>query len=415
MAMHECGLASPRLPTRTEEAQTPMTEQPPPSQRGLSIFESPAAATPPADPAPARPTGAASSLHQGASSAGDRAAFPVVRRGGYDRSAVDAYVASTSTDAQQAAEAGRQEVVRLRDQVADLEHRLAESETPTYAGLGGRAATVLRLAQEEADAVRSRAQQAADESRSRILHEAAALRADAEKEAEDIRSVQMVEIDERRSSVLAEAEQERSLAQAEAQDILASANREAEQLRLAAQQEVNSLRTTAKREAEQLRAAADRETMEAGRMLAVEKERLTKEAADRHSTAVAETDLLVTEAESRANGAEARAREAIAASTKHRQQATTESERTLARSRREAEQIVTAARKQAQQIVANAQADADRQQAATVHDLEALQARRDGIVAQLGQLQDVLRSFAGPGDAPATPAQEAPDSEEGQS
>ena len=66
------------------------------------------------------------------------------------------------------------------------------------------------------------------------------------------------------------------------------------------------MRTSAKREAEQARAAADREVQEARRTLAVEKERLTREAAEHHSSATAETQKLVEEAEQRANAAEAR-------------------------------------------------------------------------------------------------------------
>lgn len=405
-----------------------MTDQQVSQRRGLSIFESPVIDRPAApseeqpDTAeaggpegealavtagPVDPVDEASRPESPAPAAAVTPTFTVVRRGGYDKAAVDAYVARMAA-ASAGTSSAQQELASLRDTVADLEQRLSEVDNPTYAGLGGRAAAVLRLAQEEADALRTRAQQAAEQSRTRILREAEALRADAEKEAADIRTVQMQEIEERRASVLAEAEQERSLAHAEAQDILASAQRENEQLRLAAQQEVNSLRTSAKREAEQSRAVAERETMEARRALAVDKERLTKEAADSHSNAVAETSRLVHEAESRANSAETRAREAMAAATKHRAQATAESEKTLVRSRREAEQIVTSARRQAEQIVRNAEADAERQRTSTQRDVELLQARRDGIVAQLGSLQDVLLSFAKTDDVPtaAAPAQE---------
>ena len=48
-------------------------------------------------------------------------------------------------------------------------------------------------------------------------------------------------------------------------------------------------------------------------MLAVEKERLAREATEHHNSAIAETQRLVEEAEERATAAEERAREAIAA------------------------------------------------------------------------------------------------------
>ena len=98
-----------------------------------------------------------------------------------------------------------------------------------------------------------------------------------------MRLVQLKELDETRARLLADAEQERDLARQEAEDLLASAKREADQVRLASQQEANDLRTGAKRESEQLRAAADREVQEARRTLAVEKERLAKEAAEHHT------------------------------------------------------------------------------------------------------------------------------------
>ena len=53
----------------------------------------------------------------------------------------------------------------------------------------------------------------------------------------------------------------------------------------------------------------------------MEKERLTREAAEHHTNATAETQKLVEEAEQRANAAEARGREAIAAATSDRKQA----------------------------------------------------------------------------------------------
>ena len=59
-------------------------------------------------------------------------------------------------------------------------------------------------------------------------------------------------------------------------------------LRLAAQQEVSELRTGAQRDAEQSRAAVDREVQEARRMLAVDRERLAREASEHHTTALAE-------------------------------------------------------------------------------------------------------------------------------
>ena len=161
---------------------------------------------------------------------------------------------------------------------------------------------MLRLAEEEA--ARSAPPPSATPTRSASRPPATPrrMRADAAREAEDMRLVQLKELDETRDPHRSPTPS-RSAAwpRAEADDLLASAKREADQLRLAAQQEANDLRTTAKREAEQARAAADREVQEARRTLAVEKERLAKEAADHHTSATAETKRLVEEAEERAD------------------------------------------------------------------------------------------------------------------
>ncbi|MDX6317201.1 MAG: hypothetical protein QOD35_601 [Nocardioidaceae bacterium] len=323
--------------------------------------------------------------------------FAVVRRGGYDKAAVDSYVAQQQHEAAMSAEqfrsAGR-EVARLQELVTDLENRLTEMETPTWSGLGSHAAALLRIAEDQATNVTLQAQQAADESRTRIEREAAALRADAETEAADIRAVALHEMDQRRQSVLAEAEHTRALAASESGDLLAAAKREADQVKIAARQEATTLLQGAKREAEQARAAADREAAEARRILAVERERMTKESTDRHSTAAAETARLVEEAEARANAADERTRAAIETANRHREQTMGASEESLTRARREAEQLIASARKQAEQILSNATADVDRQLTAARHQLTTLQKRRDGIVTQLSQLRDLVSSFA---------------------
>ena len=92
-----------------------------------------------------------------------------------------------------------------------------------------------------------------------------------------------------------------------------------------------------------------------------EKERLTREAAEHHSSATAETERLVQEAEARAKAAEERAREATAQATASRKQAQQESDRLLSHARREAEQIVASAQTQAKSFVSAGQADAERE------------------------------------------------------
>ena len=115
------------------------------------------------------------------------------------------------------------DVVHALPVVADLRRQLDENLNPSYAGLGGRASAMLRLAEEEAAEIRSSAEKDADEIRTQANRDAAGIRADAAREAEDMRLVQLQELDETRARLLAEAEADRNMSRAQADDLLASA------------------------------------------------------------------------------------------------------------------------------------------------------------------------------------------------
>ena len=132
---------------------------------------------------------------------------------------------------------------------------------------------------------------------------------------------------------------------------------------------------------------------EARRTLAVEKERLAREASEHHESAMAETQRLVTEAEQRAASAEERGRQATASATQYREQSQAEADALLQRARREAEQIVSSAQKQAESISSTGTAEAERELAAVRAEVERLQKRRDGITAQLSSLADIVSGF----------------------
>ena len=160
------------------------------------------------------------------------------------------------------------------------------------------------------------------------------------------------------------------------------------------QQETNAMRTSAKREAEQARAVADREVQEARRALAVDKERLTREAAEHHSNATGETQRLVEEAEA----AGERRRGPRPRGDRHRERAASgrpprRPSGSLQHARREAEQIVSSAQTQGANFTAAGQAEAERQLAALKAEVDRYQKRRDSIVAQLGALRDVVSGF----------------------
>ncbi len=94
-------------------------------------------------------------------SAAGTATFPVVRRNGYDRATVDARVHQLSSEkAGLSASLSQSEprVLELEQALEQAKGDLTEMKSPSYAGLGGRASTMLRLAEEEADEIREVAQ-----------------------------------------------------------------------------------------------------------------------------------------------------------------------------------------------------------------------------------------------------------------
>ena len=112
-----------------------------------------------------------------------------------------------------------------------------------------------------------------------------------------------------------------------------------------------------------------------------------------HSTVMAETQRLVADAEGRAAAAEDRAREATTAANLHSEQAHADADALMSKARREAEQLVSAAKKEADSLRSTGHADAEAELAAIKAEVERMSKRRDGIVAQLGALKDVVKGF----------------------
>jgi cell division septum initiation protein DivIVA len=343
---------------------------------------------------PYQPSG---SVQQPSNSSGLSAPSFAFERRGYDRAAVDAFVAQAASAYQrvssEAAESG-QRIAQLEHSLKELQEELDEHDHPTYGGLGKHAAAMLRLAEEQATQVTHAANEAAKEMRSRASREATALVSEAQQEAEQLRVTRKAEIERNQSKLRTEAVELRAAAVSDAKEIVSAARREAEQIRLAAEQETATARTAAIREAEQLRASADREAQEARRALSLERERLAKEAAAYHASATERTQRLVADAETRASAAERRAAEALELSTSHREQASAEVDKILAAARRDAEQLVATAKAQAAQITAKANHESDETHAIAEERIDLLRRRRDGILSQLAQLRELVGSFA---------------------
>lgn len=336
------------------------------------------------------------SIFDSASSSSD-VTFPLARRGGYDSDAVDAWVRTQSAELHRAADslrASQAENTELHETVEQLKERVEAVETPNYTGLGHHAAQLLGLAEQEAEDVRSRATREADELVKNAEEEAAMILAAAQHDAEQMRGQAVAELEEKRKQLLEDAEAMHADAQAHTEDLRAQAEREAAQLKLAAEQDSQSMRLGATREVEQARAAADREVTEARRVLAVEKERLAREASENHASATEQTAKLVKDAETRATAADARARDIMAQAAAARETAGADAARLLENAKTESAQLVASASAEAQKIRTTATTDAERQTRVLRAEVEELQRRREGIMAQMGQLRDIVSTFA---------------------
>ena len=189
----------------TTSGEAEQGEEPAPVEEPL-VVEKPQAPAPAAAAAtggrPLPPTHAPQPTRTTPAAQSAQPSFATVRRGGYDKAAVDAQVRQLLQDRSGVSSALAQSEQRVRELETSLEaaqRDLAENANPSYAGLGGRASAMLRLAEEEAAEIRAAGHNDADEIREQATRDALGIRADATKEADDMRLVQLQELDEMRA------------------------------------------------------------------------------------------------------------------------------------------------------------------------------------------------------------------------
>lgn len=325
------------------------------------------------------------------------ASFPIARRGGYEPTAVNAWARTQEAELARAGDQIaelRSEHSALTQQVAALREQLETAGRPSYASLGDHAAQLLKLSEQEAADVRSRAKREAAELLSHAQDEAAATRTAATREVDTLRASTIADLEARKTALANESAAAKAEINAHAQDSIAQAEREAAQIRLSAEQEAETLLKGAQREAEQSRAAADREVTEARRVLAVEKERLAREATDAHEAAASETAKLISDADARAAAADDRARETQTQAAAAREAAAVDVAKALEDAKSQAEAIVAQAKSEADHVRATASSDLERQTRTLRGEVEDLQERRAAILAQLGQIRDIVGGVA---------------------
>ena len=170
------------------------------SERGLSIFEDKqskqGAAAPAGSAAPqsagtkpaAAPAGATATATQTqpvVPAAGGSPQFPVARRG-YDTTSVDRLFQTLTAEKKlltsQVAELQKRNA-EVTKELESLRTDASERDNPTFAGLGGKASEILRLAEEQAQEVLASARTRADEIVRKANHEAGALKNQASRDA----------------------------------------------------------------------------------------------------------------------------------------------------------------------------------------------------------------------------------------
>jgi hypothetical protein len=316
----------------------------------------------------------------------------LARRGGYDTDAVEVWARSQAqqvTSAQEQLATSQAANADLRAMLEETTEKLRTLKRPDFAGLSAHATQLLALAEAEAAEIREQAQRHAEQSKSLAAEEAQSLRAHAAEEAAATLTTAHAAHQARRDETKAELEALRHSAERESADLRVAAEQEASRLMLAAEQESEALRLSARREVDQVRAAADREVTEARRVLAVEKERLAREANEYHNVAVEKTAKLVSDTEARAAAADELAASALAAAKSARDNAG-----------REATRIIEGAEGRAAAILAEAQAEAERARGAGIQEaghraraladeIASLERRRTSVLDQLARLRDI--------------------------
>ena len=285
--------------------------------------------------------------------------FDVALRG-YDRDQVDAHLASLESEFT----AALSERDRLAERVKHLETRVeelhlqsdeeraaAEASAPPLSGFGMRLEKIMRVADDEATALREETQSEIDRERAEARKRVAAMQQAAEKDAAAHRLKMRTEAD----SLLDKARHEAARVRADA-DAQAAATREE------ASGHLESVRARA------AQAAADFET-------ALAKRRQK-----------AETDHIA-----RTNSAERELAETVARTDQLR----AEAEKMRAEAERRSQEMLQAAQRESAELVAEARAQADRSRRDSERELASLSKRRDAITDQLRNVREMLSTLTG--------------------
>lgn len=196
--------------------------------------------------------------------AAEETEFPVVMRG-YERPLVDDAIRDFRKEILNLTAMNSQLLTELRDaqnRILDLESQLSEFETPTYAGVGAKAAQILATAEELALKLVADA----ESDRAALLEAAVAEGEQRKSDAQEYHDELVAEASRRADRIInaAQTDYEETMATAkrEGERLVDEAMREAGSTRGAIATEVAKMRATAKREAELKLAETERQIAE---------------------------------------------------------------------------------------------------------------------------------------------------------
>jgi hypothetical protein len=319
--------------------------------------------------------------------------FPTALRG-YDRTAVDDYVRTLEASVVQSrrhAAALEQQVTSLQDQMRDSGRGGSEVD---YAGVGGRANDILRLAQEQAREMVEKATVEAEKVKEAARREADALKQNAAREGDSLKSGGIAEISQLRAKLQDDVKGQVEKAKAESEALLAAARRQAESARREAEHEAQTIRQNAHLDTENLRRMVEREAAEARQQIAVEREAAAGQLRGLHEEANKKTAAMLAEATKHHEESAKRLESDISEAARVRSEALAEAEQAKILAVKEAEDRIATAKRQAAAINERTQQEFSWRKQQLRRETELLHERKRAVLSQLASLSALAEETA---------------------
>jgi hypothetical protein len=318
--------------------------------------------------------------------------FPTSLRG-YDRTAVDDYVRTLEASVVQSrrhAAALEQQVTALQDQLRDA----GRGGEVDYAGVGGRANDILRLAQEQARDMVEKATVEAAKLKESARREADSVRQHAAREGDTMKTGGMAELDHLRAKLHEDIQGQVEKAKAEAEALIAAARRQADSVRREAEHEAQTIRQNAHLDTEKLRRSVEKELADGRQQIAVEREAATGQLRGIHDDANQKTAAMLAEATKHHEESARRLEADMAEAARVRSEALAEAEQLKQAALKESEERLSTAKRQAAAINERTQQEFAWRKQQLRRETELLHERKKAVLNQLASLSALAQETA---------------------